>query len=136
MRVVFDSNVLIAAFLTRGACAGVLEHCLAVHEVVVGERVSREVAGKLRDKLGFPPQQVAAVVRFLRGRCTMVGPVALPAPVCRDPDDDHVLAVAAECGAELLLSADKDLLVLREHEGTAIVHPRDFWRAERERLRS
>lgn len=46
---------------------------------------------------------------------------ALPAPVCRDPDDDAVLACALAAGADHLVSGDDDLRVLRRYGSTAIV---------------
>ena len=39
MRVVLDSNVLIAAFTAHGSCAELLEHCVRQHEPVAsGDR--------------------------------------------------------------------------------------------------
>ena len=35
-------------------------------------------------------------------------------PVCRDPDDDHVLAAAITVKAEYIVTGDKDLLVLAQ----------------------
>jgi predicted nucleic acid-binding protein len=46
--------------------------------------------------------------------------------MCRDSDDDLVLATAVAAGAELIVTGDDDLLVLKEYEGVAIVSPRQF----------
>jgi uncharacterized protein len=46
----------------------------------------------------------------------------LPQPVCRDPDDDEVLALAAAASADLIVSGDNDLLVLDQFEGVPIVN--------------
>ena len=46
--------------------------------------------------------------------------------VCRDPDDDHVLACARAVEADYLVSGDADLLILERFEKTRIVTPRDF----------
>ena len=37
---------------------------------------------------------------------------APPLPICKDPDDQKFLELAARCGASLLISKDKALLVL------------------------
>lgn len=42
----------------------------------------------------------------------LVEPALLTAPVSRDPDDDHVLAAALGAEAQLIVSGDKDLLVI------------------------
>lgn len=46
---------------------------------------------------------------------------ALPYPVCRDPDDDAILACAVAAKADLIVSGDKDLLVLQSHAGIPIL---------------
>jgi len=46
--------------------------------------------------------------------------------VCRDPDDNQVLACALAGNAEYLVTGDPDLLVLEQYEGIAIVKVRDF----------
>ena len=51
------------------------------------------------------------------------GPVQ---PITRDPDDDRVLASAVAGRAEIIVSGDEDLLVLREHDGVLIMSPRAF----------
>lgn len=46
---------------------------------------------------------------------------ALPKPVCRDSDDDAVLACALAAQADLIVSGDQDLLVLQAFEGIPIL---------------
>ena len=46
----------------------------------------------------------------------------LPEPVCRDSDDDVVLALALAASADLIVSGDNDLLVLEQFEGVPIVN--------------
>jgi uncharacterized protein len=53
--------------------------------------------------------------------CELVSPAPLAQPMCRDPDDDAVLACAMAAQADLIVSGDQDLLVLQTFEGTPIV---------------
>jgi uncharacterized protein len=55
-----------------------------------------------------------------------VHPVPLAQPVCRDPDDDAVLATALAGHANVILTGDEDLLVPGEHQGIRILSPRQF----------
>jgi putative PIN family toxin of toxin-antitoxin system len=48
---------------------------------------------------------------------------SLPAPVCRDPDDDAILALAVAAHAEMIVTGDKDLLVLGSYAGIPILNP-------------
>jgi uncharacterized protein len=59
----------------------------------------------------------------MRQLSEVIEPPALPAPVCRDPDDDEVLALALAAQVDLIVSGDEDLLVRQVFEGVPIVTP-------------
>jgi predicted nucleic acid-binding protein len=46
--------------------------------------------------------------------------------VCRDRDDDKVLETAVAGQADIILTGDRDLLILGEHNGIRILSPRQF----------
>ena len=46
--------------------------------------------------------------------------------VPRDPDDDMIIACALAAGADYIVTRDKDLLSLREHETISIITPEAF----------
>jgi predicted nucleic acid-binding protein len=53
----------------------------------------------------------------------VVEPPPLPQPVCRDPDDDAVLALAIAAKADLIVSGDEDLLSMNSFAGIPILSP-------------
>jgi predicted nucleic acid-binding protein len=55
----------------------------------------------------------------------MVDPPPLPAPVCRDPDDDKLLALARAAKADIIISGDQDLLTLGSFDDIPILNPAD-----------
>lgn len=59
----------------------------------------------------------------VRRLAEVIDPPALPQPVCRDPDDDQVLALAIAAKVELIVSGDNDLLLLGSFEGIPIIAP-------------
>lgn len=64
--------------------------------------------------------QTLAEVRQL---AEVIDPPPLVQPVCRNPDDDAVLALAIASLADLLISGDDDLLSLGSFEGIPILTP-------------
>lgn len=60
----------------------------------------------------------------------IVEPLPLPVPVCRDPDDDLVLGTALAGRCDVIVTGDRDLLVLESYGGIDIVSPGAFWSSE------
>jgi putative PIN family toxin of toxin-antitoxin system len=66
------------------------------------------------------------LLKAYRERATLVRPQARSRPVCRDRDDDKVLETAVAGQADIILTGDRDLLVLGEYKGIRILSPRQF----------
>ena len=126
MRVLLDTNVLVAAFIARGVCSEVFERVIGDHELILSAHSLDEFERVMRDKLGFDSTRVARAVVLLRRIGQIVDPDLLPKPLCRDEDDDAVLALALSSGAACLVTGDDDLLVLGAIEGIPIISPRAF----------
>lgn len=47
-------------------------------------------------------------------------------PICRDAKDDFLLALAKAAKADLLVTGDEDLLVLKKYGRTKIIAPAEF----------
>ncbi|SRR6266566_39766 len=130
MKLVLDTNVLIAAFISRGACHELLAHCVYNHELVTSKALLRELHDKLIAKFRFTQADARDVTSLLVSRFEMVVPIELGKLICRDPDDDVVLATALAGDCRCLVTGDKDLLVIKRFEKTSIVTPTDFWKYE------
>ena len=61
----------------------------------------------------------------LRRSCEVIDPPPLPQPMCRDPNDDMVLALALAAQVDLIVSGDNDLLVQHPFEGVPVLSPAD-----------
>ncbi len=127
MRVVLDSNVLIAAAATRGLCEAIVELCLERHQIVIGNGILEEVREKLIKKIKVPRSVALEYLELLRTSAELVEPLKLSRSVCRDPDDLMVLGLVAPGAADIVVSGGKDLLVIGKFAGARIVSPRDFW---------
>lgn len=131
MRVVIDTNVLIAGLLWHGSphalltqvrsCALGLVSSPALL-VELADVLSRTKFDAVLKRTNTSRERLLAEVRQLT---QVLDPLPLPLaqPVCRDPDDDKVLALALAARVELIVSGDRDLLVLQQFEGMPIVDP-------------
>ena len=126
MRLVLDTNVLIAAFVADGLCKELLEHCYRRHSVVLSDFIIAELREKLANKFGYSDLSVAAIIEFVSLRSQFIEPQRLTAAVARDPDDDNILATAMTGRCECVITGDKDLLELVEFEGARLMSPRQF----------
>ena len=130
MRLLLDTNVLIAAFISHGTCAELLEHCVRCHEVVSSEPLLDEFQKVLLNKFEFSRGEAGQVATFLKSRLFLATPLSLKNPVCRDPDDDTVLGTAIAGQCQCLVTGDRDLLVLEKFQGVDIIPPHGFWKYE------
>lgn len=125
-RVCLDSNVLVAAFASRGLCADVLRLTLSDYHLVVPEVVAEEVRRVLAKKFKLTPAALSSAEAVLE-RCEIVPKGSEPSPVSvRDPDDELVLAGALAGGAQILISGDADLLSVAAQSPIPILSPRAF----------
>jgi putative PIN family toxin of toxin-antitoxin system len=126
MRVVLDTNVLVAAFIARGVCADLFERVIADHELVLSPHLLDEFERVMTAKLRFDQTRVERALALFRRVGRMVTPEPLEEPVCRDRDDDAVLALARSASATCLVTGDDDLLILKRFERIPIISPRAF----------
>ena len=125
MKVFLDTNVLVAAFATRGLCADVLGSVLADHQLVTGEVVLTELRRALSRRLKVPAATVDAIPEFLSEYEVVPKPKAPSDVPIRDPDDRWILASAVIARADVLITGDADLLDVAS--SARILPPRAFW---------
>lgn len=129
MRAFLDTNVVLAAYLTDGVCRRLLSEAIAGRfEAVVSIQVVSEMERHLKRDFHVPAEDARRAVDHIGRVCRVVPVPENPPKVCRDPDDDGILAAAHTAGVVWLVTGDKDLLVLNPHAGVSILRPADFLR--------
>ncbi|MDH7499113.1 MAG: putative toxin-antitoxin system toxin component, PIN family [candidate division NC10 bacterium] len=128
MKVVLDTNVLVAAFVTEGICAKLLSRARRRQFLLFASPfILQEFKDVLRKRLSATRNEARNAVEILSGAIhEMVQPAEPVTGLCRDPNDDNILACALAAEADYLVSGDSDLLELKRFGQTRIVSPRDL----------
>jgi uncharacterized protein len=125
VRVVFDTNVVVAGIVAEGLCREILEIHVPEHEAVLSQPLWNELLTTLKRKFGLTADNLPVLLLY-RQHAKWCEPAKLPDPLCRDPDDDLVLATALAGGAEVIVTGDADLLTIGSYSGVELISPREF----------
>ena len=134
IRVVFDSTVLVSAFLRPAGLSDELlslaaqaRFTLILSPAIILETWRKLVSSKrIRARYRYSDERVH---RFCRGLLRIAEIVRNPDPVTgvvRDPDDDMIIACAVSGAAQTIVTRDKDLLSLGAFQGISIARPEAF----------
>ena len=126
MRVLLDSNVWLAILTTDGKCRRMWRQARDASQVFASPDILGEIEEKLWLKFGFHPRHAHLLATFVKRQTTPVIVKGSPPKVCRDPDDDYIVAAAVSADCDFLVTGDKDLLALKNFEDMKIVTPREF----------
>ena len=132
MKVVLDSNVIIAAFAARGLSSALFELCLDRHTIILSDFILAEVRRAFAQKLKMPQHSISKIESYLREICVLSIFDKITKNICRDKDDDNIIALALSAKADFIITGDKDLLVLKKYRSIRIVSPREFWETEKQ----
>ncbi len=126
MRVFFDTNVLVSAFLARGLCADLLRLVLTEHTLVTSEVVLDELHDVLSRKGRLPPAQIEAIATFLRDQPIAPRPAQTLQLGLVDGDDEWVVASAVLIEADLFVTGDQGVLACTTTP-LPLLNPRGCW---------
>ena len=126
IRLVLDTNVYIAASSPGSFIAQFLfatKTSINPYVLYTSPAILQEVETKLTSKLHYPKAKAVEYIKELAEKTILLYPTISVELVERDPDDNKILECALEAKADMIISADKDLLVLKKFENCDIVHP-------------
>ena len=127
MRICLDTNVLVAAFATRGLCADVFRTVLADHDLVIGEVILNELRRVLTIKFHVPADRLGAIEAVFAPFPSIPRPDHPGPESIRDASDRWVFVTAIAGNAEVLVTGDRDLLAVSRESPIQILDPRVFW---------
>lgn len=135
MRVVLDTNVLVAGLLWFGPPHRILELAdegavtLCLTEVLLEELADVLPRPKFRSVIARRQTSVDELMVSVFAAARLFQPTMLNGlPDLRDPDDSLVLECAVSANADYIILGDDDLLVLERFHNIQILSPAEFIR--------
>jgi putative PIN family toxin of toxin-antitoxin system len=130
MKVVFDTNVFVSAFLVPGSHG---EHALLLAhrrkvELYSSVSILTETARVLRTKFDQSEKDVTAALKMIGREATIARP-SRKVTVLEDVPDNRILECAVTAEVDLIVTGDHRLLALKDFEEIAIVRLADFLRS-------
>jgi putative PIN family toxin of toxin-antitoxin system len=122
MRVVFDTNIFISAFVIPGSLAE-----KAVRKIIEGEdtlllskEILDELLSVLSTKFSRDREEISRMAVILSEMVEWVRPT-LRISVLKDEPDNRILECAVFGKADIIVTGDKEMLRLRKYETTKMV---------------
>lgn len=132
MRIVFDTNVLVAAFVFPGGRGdAALQRVIEERDqLLISKPILDELLGVLARKFSRDAEELARIAVFLGEFATVVQPRQRLRVVQDDPDN-RILECALAGRAEAIVTGDRALLALQEFRGIRIISLRRYGAQDR-----
>ena len=127
MKIVFDTNIYISAFVIPGGHAekAYLHAIDGDFELCTSIAILTELARKLAEKFGWEKQKIAQLISSISDPATVFKTIPWLKVVSDDPDN-RILECALKAGAEFLVTGDKHLLKLKNYGNFEIIKLANF----------
>ncbi|MFA4888343.1 MAG: putative toxin-antitoxin system toxin component, PIN family [Candidatus Omnitrophota bacterium] len=127
MKILFDTNVIISGFVSQGYSFDVIKDAANKHEVYCTEYLLKETRESLSTKFPLSQEAINSIINTVKKQFIEGKTANTVEKISRDPEDDQILADAVANDIDIIITGDKDLLVLKTHKGIKIIHPNKYW---------
>ena len=127
MKVVFDTNIYISAFVIPGGNAekAYLKAIDNNFDLYTSIAILTELANKLDKKFGWEKHKIEQLVKSISKLAIVYKSKPWLHVVSNEPDN-RILECALQAGAEFIVTGDKHLLKLNKYENTEIIKLSSF----------
>ncbi len=129
MKVVFDTNILISAFVFPGGIPEQILNLASLNEfaLCLSPDIFSEFKKVLQKKFKYSEEEIHEFLDYLRGISKMIYPIERIELIQRVDADNRILECAVETQAQFLITGDKrDLLPLQKIGKTKIITASQF----------
>jgi uncharacterized protein len=128
MRVVVDTNVFVSAALKDKSMPALALHVIERRGTLLKSDPTEQQFFEVLARPYISPLVEPATLYWVKQLILNAERISITSRIaaCRDPTDDKFLELAVNGKADLIVSGDRDLLVLNPFEGIPIVDPATF----------
>lgn len=125
IKVVFDANVYLAATKANSYARLQLKRSQpnGPYRLFISPEIIGEVRSKLEGKFNYTPTESGEFIDMILRYATLVQPKERLSGIVADADDHIILECVVGAKADLLITADRQLLRLKDFRGAHIAHP-------------
>jgi putative PIN family toxin of toxin-antitoxin system len=129
LKIVFDTNIYISAFVIPGGNAekAYLRAIDGDFELCTSVAILTELAQKLDEKFRWEKQKIVQLITFISDVATVLKTTPWVKVLSDDPDN-RILECALKAGADFLVTGDKHLLKLKNYGNFEIIKLANFLR--------
>lgn len=125
LKVVFDTNIYISAFLKSGFSREIFNLALdGKIKLFCSESILLELERKLREKFQVKEPEIQLFISTVSQIAKIIQPSYKLNIVKADSKDNIILECALAAKANLIVSFDKHLLKIKKYQKIGIVHPK------------
>ncbi len=127
MKIVFDTNIFISAFVIPGSKAEEAYSHAVKRDFNLYSSVAilTETVQKLREKFGWQQDKITSLLKAI-AKVAMVVKIEPYLHVLDDEPDNRVLECAEAVGADFIVTGDKHLLFLKHFQDTNVIRLADL----------
>lgn len=128
MRVVFDTNIFVSAFVIPGSRA---EHAMlrvieGKDHLIISKPIIQELLMTLSRKFGREREELAHLALFLAEIGELVYPKRKKVTILKDEPDNRILECALAGDAEVIVTGDQAILALGEFKGIKVITLKEY----------
>lgn len=127
MKVVFDTNIYISAFVISGSLAekAILKILKENHTLFISKEIIDEILSVLARKFCYDREFLSRTAVFLSEIAEIVH-TKEKIDILKDKGDNKIIECAMAAKADVIVTGDKELLSLANYENIRIITLRDF----------
>lgn len=133
-KAVIDTNIIISGIIWPSSYPAAVLKLFRQNKIVVV--LSKELFTEIQDNLtaigikyNFNQRLIIEWLELLKKYAFWTADLPIDITVCRDPDDNMVLATAIAGKTDYIITGDKDLLALKKYKQIRILSAKNFVKA-------